>query len=58
MYYFKKLIDDNYSYYASPKMPRNMDGMIAISQDEYDKVLAELLGQDVNGLDAPKEEQN
>ena len=58
MYYFKKLIDDNHSYYASPKMPRNMEGMIAISQEEYDGVLAELLGQDVNDLDASQAEQD
>lgn len=57
MYYFKKLIDDNYSYYASPKTPRNIEGMITISQEEYDEALAELLKQDENDLDAPKKEE-
>ena len=59
MYYFKKLIDGNYSYYTSLKEPRNMDNMIVITKQEYENLITELIAAlDANDSETPQEIQD
>lgn len=58
MYYFKKLIEGSYSYYASPKLPKDMEGMIVIPQEEYEKILEELFALAASDSEASQEKQD
>lgn len=42
MYRYKKITAEGYSLYASEKLPKNMNGLIEISEEEYNELLAAL----------------
>lgn len=42
MYRYKKLTEDGYCLYASANPPKNFEGLIEITAEEYEQLLAEL----------------
>lgn len=57
MFYYKKLVDGLFQYHACTHAPVNQDGLIPITKEEYEKVVAELVVLGASDLEAPKETQ-
>lgn len=55
MFYYKKQVNGDYCYYSSPFLPKSLDDVIEITQEEYDVYIAQLDAE--AKANAPTEEE-
>lgn len=55
MFYYKKQVNEDYCYYSSLFVPKTLDGVIEITQEEYDAYIVQL-DEEIKAA-APTEEE-